>query len=198
MKLDFTAIRGNLAEKPLESPITDSKGLDDVEAIELVKSPQRATEKATDTEQAGRLLAQYKQEQAERERTLEAYRDYQRNIKESKGLRTEILKGIKAGEPPIALLLKAIKCISLMTGEAAFYSQIEGDVASIYGAGLLEREPLELELRGVQGRLQNLQKALERGTEPADSRQRIERAIQAHRARESQLKSMIETGKAQP
>ncbi len=198
MKLDFTAIRGNLAEKPTESPTAAFNGLDCIEALEPVKPAQKAPERATEgTEQAGRLLAQYKQEQAEHERTLAIYREYQHNIKESGSLRTAILKGAKVGEPPVALLLKAVKCISLMTGDTVFYSQLEGDIVSIYGAGLLEPEPLELELKGVQERLQNLQKALERDTEPADSKQRIERAIQAHRDRETQLKSMIETGKTQ-
>ncbi len=198
MKLDFTAIRGNLVEKPTESPTAAFNGLGCIEALEPVKPAQKAPERAIEgTEQAGRLLAQYKQEQAEHERTLAIYREYQHNIKESGSLRTAILKGAKVGEPPVALLLKAVKCISLMTGDTVFYSQLEGDIVSIYGAGLQEPEPLELELKGVQERLQNLQKALERDTEPADSKQRIERAIQAHRDRESQLKGLIETGKTQ-
>ena len=198
MQLDFTAIRGNLAEKPLESPVAAFVERDSKEVPVEPKTPQKAPQRATEgTETAGRLLAQYRQEKAEHERTLEVYREYQKNIRESGSLRTDILKGAKAGEPPVALLLKAVKCISLMTGDTVFYSQLEGDIKSIYGAGLLEPEPLELELKGVQERLQNLQKALERDTEPADSKQRIERAIQAHRDRETQLKSMIETGKTQ-
>jgi len=127
MQLDFTAIRGNLAEKPLESPVAAFNGLDCIEALEPVKPAQKAPERATEgTEQAGRLLAQYKQEQAEHERTLAIYREYQHNIKESGSLRTAILKGAKVGEPPVALLLKAVKCISLMTGDTVFYSQLEG------------------------------------------------------------------------
>lgn len=106
-------------------------------------------------------------------------------------MRTDILKGAKAGEPPVALLLKAVKCISLMTGDTVFYSQLEGDIKSIYGAGLLEPEPLKIEIQETQERLQRLQKALERDTEPADSKQRIERAIQAHKERISQLQGLI-------
>ena len=193
MQLDFTAIRGNLAEKPLESPVAAFVERDSKEVPVEPKTPQKAPQRATEgTETAGRLLAQYRQEKAEHERTLEVYREYQKNIRESGSLRTDILKGAKAGEPPVALLLKAVKCISLMTGDTVFYSQLEGDIKSIYGAGLLEPEPLELELKGVQERLQNLQKALERDTEPADSKQRIERAIQAHKDRISQLQGLIE------
>lgn len=107
-------------------------------------------------------------------------------------MRTAILKGAKAGEPPVALLLKAVKCISLMTGDTVFYSQLEGDIKSIYGAGLLEPEPLKIEIQETQERLQKLQKALERDTETADSKERIKRAIEAHKARISQLQGLIE------
>lgn len=192
MQLDFRAIRGDPTEKPLESPRTAFNGLDSIEVSGDAKTAQKAPERATEgTERAGRLLAQYKQEQAEHERTLAIYRGYQHNIKESGGLRADILKGTKAGEPPVALLLKAVKCISLMTGDTVFYSQLEGDIKCIYGAGLLEPEPLELELQETQERLQRLQQAIQRDTEPADSKQRIERAIQAHKERISQLQGLI-------
>ena len=192
MQLDFTAIRGNLAEKPLESPVAAFVELDSKEVPVEHKTPQKASQRATEgTETAGRLLAQYRQEKAEHERTLEVYREYQKNIRESGSLRTDILKGAKAGEPPVALLLKAVKCISLMTGDTVFYSQLEGDIKSIYGAGLLEPEPLKIEIQETRERLQRLQKALERDTEPADSKQRIERAIQAHKDRISQLQGLI-------
>jgi len=193
MQLDFTAIRGNIAEKPLEAPVTAFNRKDSIEVPTGTKSPQKAPQRATEGEEkAGRLIAQYKQEQAEHERTLAIYREYQHNIKESGSLRTAILKGAKAGEPPVALLLKAVKCISLMTGDTVFYSQLEGDIKSIYGAGLLEPEPLKIEIQETQERLQKLQKALERDTETADSKERIKRAIEAHKARISQLQGLIE------
>ena len=193
MQLDFTAIRGSLAEKPLEAPVTAFNENDSIEVPTGDKSPQKAPQRATEGEEkAGRLIAQYKQEQAEHERTLAIYREYQHNIKESGSLRTDILKGTKAGEPPVALLLKAVKCISLMTGDTVFYSQLEEDIKSIYGAGLLEPEPLKIELQETQKRLQRLQKALERNTETADSKERIKRAIEAHKARISQLQGLIE------
>ena len=193
MQLDFTAIRGDLAEKPLEAPVTAFNRKDSIEVPTGAKSPQKALQRATEGEEkAGRLIAQYKQEQAEHERTLAIYREYQHNIKESGSLRTAILKGAKAGEPPVALLLKAVKCISLMTGDTVFYSQLEGDIKSIYGAGLLEPEPLKIEIQETQERLQKLQKALERDTETADSKERIKRAIEAHKARISQLQGLIE------
>lgn len=190
MELDFTALR-NLTDKPPERPRTAFNGTDDINSPSDVKAQNTAPQRATEgKEQAGQLTNLYNLEQAEHERSLAIYRDYQSNIKTSGELRTQLLKGARAGEPPVLLLLKAVECISLMTSDKLFYSQIEGDIRSIYGAGLLEREPLELELRNVKERLEKLEQARER--EEGDSKRRIEAAIQAHRKRAAELENLIE------
>lgn len=127
----------------------------------------------------------------ERERAVAVYGEYQKNIKLSGQLQTDILKGAKRGEDIYSLFLKAVQAISLMTSNTVFYSQLNDDIRAIYGAGLLEPKPLELELEEVQGRLQRLREARQRNTEPADSLQRIERAIQAHEDRARQLTALI-------
>ena len=83
---------------------------------------------------------------AEKERALAVYREYQENIKRSGQLQTDILKGAKRGEDIYSLFLKAVQAISLMTSNTVFYSQLKDDIRAIYGAGLLEPKPLELEL----------------------------------------------------
>lgn len=130
----------------------------------------------------------------ERERAKAVYREYQKNIKTSGQLQTALLKGTRQGEDIYSLFLKAVKAISLMTSNKAFYSQIEDDIKTIYGAGLLELKPLELELEEVEGRLQRLREAYQRETEPADSLQRIASAIKAHEQRATQLKGMLAQG----
>lgn len=130
----------------------------------------------------------------ERERAKAVYREYQKNIKTSGQLQTALLKGARQGEDIYSLFLKAVKAISLMTSNKAFYSQIEDDIKTIYGAGLLELKPLELELEEVEGRLQRLREAHQRETEPADSLQRIASAIKAHEQRATQLKGMLAQG----
>lgn len=127
----------------------------------------------------------------ERERAVAVYGEYQKNIKLSEQLQTDILKGAKRGEDIYSLFLKAVQAISLMTSNTVFYSQLNDDIRAIYGAGLLASKPLELELEEVQGRLQRLREASQRNTEPADSLQRIERAIQVHEDRARQLKALI-------
>lgn len=144
----------------------------------------------------GQELAYIKltREQEDRARLQEAYRDYQSNIKNAGDLRTQILKGARAGEDPIALLLKACKCISSMTGEKLFSEQVEEDLKAIYGKALLEPVPLEWELDEVKNRLDRLQKAIQRETEPED-RHRMETAIEAHRKRAGELEELL--GKAE-
>ena len=124
------------------------------------------------------------------DRSLAICREYQQNIKTSSQLQTEILKGAKSGENIYSLLLKACKAISLMTSNSVFYSQIEGDIKAIYGQGLLDPLPLQIELQETQERLQRLREALNREIE-ADAKDRIQRALKAHEAKIADLESLI-------
>lgn len=137
------------------------------------------------------LQRQADAQKAELERAGAVYREYQSNIKASSQLQTEILKGLQRGEDIYTLFLKAVKAISLMTSNKPFYTQSEGDLIAIYGKGLQQSKPLELELEQLQGRLQRLRDARSREPE-ADSRARIERAIKAHEAQEAQITTQIQ------
>lgn len=190
MKLDFTAIRGTTADKPTDSPVTTFERLEGIEMPIEVKASKNGKNQPSDG--AGRLVSAYQKERADHERILQVCKDYQHNTREAEGLTTAILKGARAGEPPVTLLLKAVKCIGLMTGETVTYSQLEEDIKSVYGVGLLEPEPLRMELEEVKGRLQKLQNALERDTEPEDSKKRIQAAIEAHKARANQLEKLLQ------
>lgn len=78
-----------------------------------------------------------------------------------------------------------------MTSNSVFYSQIEDDTRSIYGRGLNYKPPLQKELQEAQTRLQRLTEAEKRETE-TDSRERIKRAIEAHKRTIAELVTMIE------
>jgi hypothetical protein len=123
------------------------------------------------------------------ERNLEVYGTYQNNIKASGQLQAEILKGTRNGESVYSLFLKAAKAISLMTSNSTFYSQLEADITAIYGAGLLEAIPLEMELTGLQERLQRLREAETREPQKAN----IQAAIKAHEQRAEQLQTLIQS-----
>lgn len=126
----------------------------------------------------------------ERERAVAVYGEYQKNIKLSGQLQTDILKGAKRGEDIYSLFLKAVQVISLMTSNTVFYSQLEGDIRAIYGQGLLEPLPLQIELQETQERLQMLREALNREIE-TDAKDRIQRAIKAHEVKIADLESLI-------
>lgn len=61
-------------------------------------------------------------EQKEREKIRQVYAEYQDNIRKAGQLRGDINKDIAAGADPYSILLKAIECISLMTGDKDFYT----------------------------------------------------------------------------
>ncbi len=56
-------------------------------------------------------------------RNRELYKEMSSNINKSEKLRMEINKEIKANAPNKDILLMALKCISLMTGDKTFYRQ---------------------------------------------------------------------------
>lgn len=115
--------------------------------------------------------------QKEREKLREIYSTQQDNIRKAGSLRADILKGMKRGEEPTALLLKAMECISYMTGDATIYAQSKADITAIYGWGLGEPAPLQEELKNAQYRLRRLE-AVEI---PTGEEKRLQGAILAHR-----------------
>lgn len=125
------------------------------------------------------------------ERHRAVYAAHQEAIHKAGQCRADINKGILSGESPFDLLLKAIECIALMTGEPLFYNQNREQIKSIYGAGLLEALPLEWELDEIQTRLKMLQRP-ELEAEPPDSRERIKQAIKWHTQREAHLLKLLE------
>ena len=177
-KLDaLTPLAGNFKENESKTPPKDKNAIQgNVEGLQ------------------GIAKIKLEREQADNTKTAEVYKQYQQNISRSGQLRTDIIKGVKAGESPYKLLLKAVECISLMTGDSLFLDATRADIKSIYGAGLLEVEPLQVELEEVQTRLVKLEQAATREGEPEDSKQRIGNAIKAHHKRAEQLQGILSAG----
>lgn len=118
--------------------------------------------------------------------SLAISREYQENSIKASQLQAEILKGTRAGEDIYSLFLKAAKAVSLMTSNDLFYNQLERDIRTIYGEGLLEPIPLQMEIQQTQERLQRLREAYSR--EPIGS---LQKAIQAHETRIADLESQL-------
>ena len=154
-----------------------------------------AREQPAEKQQAKPLFLQAQKGEEDHKRTLEVYRTYQENIKRSDQLQTDILKGLKAGEDVYSLFLKAAKAISLMTSNSLFYSQTEADIKNIYGVGLNQKPPLQIELQETKERLQRLTEAEQRETDYR-SRECIKSAIKGHKTRIETLEAMI--GKETP
>lgn len=198
--LDFSGLfSGEPIEKaPYESPVEPiledgqyKSSTEQEKPAEGLKTGLQGQQKAeAPTTPAKALIMQSQREDEDRKRTLEVYKTYQENIRKSGQLQTDILKGIKAGTDIYTLFLQAIDAISRMTSNTCFRSQIEEDLKSIYGAGLLEKPPLKLELEQTQTRLQRLTEARER-EQSLDSKQRIGAAIKAHENRIAELEALL-------
>ena len=187
--LDFTGLFSQ--EEVTESPVEPLLGAGAINNPIESQKPVQGQINGLEREQAKQLFLQATREQEDHRRSLEVYRNYQENIKTSSTLQTQILKGLKAGEDVYSLFLKAAKAISLMTSNSLFYSQTEEDLKAIYGRGLQEKPPLQMELEEVQERLQRLREA-EKREQASDSKERIHRAIQAHENKATELRGMIE------
>lgn len=157
-------------------------------------NPQKPTEGNLEGIDGIRILQkQANRNKAEQDRIQEIYRQHQENSIKSNQLQTEILKGVRAGESVYSLFLKASQAISLMTGNTAFYSQIEAEAKTIYGEGLLQKAPLQIEIQETEQRLHRLREAQKRELS-GDSSQRMKNAIKAHEARIAELTELIEKG----
>jgi len=63
---------------------------------------------------------------------LEVYAAHQDAIIKAGQLTSDITKGIQSGEKPEILLLKAIECISLITGDKLFYELNKGNLENLF------------------------------------------------------------------
>ena len=199
MQLDFTGLN-NIAQKiaikdfeedpveATESPIEEERVEISLDALKGLTGVNTEPQKQVD----GVALISLTRQQQDHNKTLEVYGEYQTNIKRAGELRADILKGVKAGVPVHTLLLKAVECISNMTGDKLFYRLIEKDLKAIYGEAFLDDIPLEWELAEVEERLEKMKEALARETTSLDSKQRIETAIREHEAQVTTLKGLLE------
>ena len=186
--LDFGGLFNNTPRKAADSP---------VEPRTQKRNIIRPLEEKADTsaiQPANGLLIKAQEQAAEKQRTIDIYKEYQSNTIKSSQLQAAILKGLNAGEDITALFLKAAKAISVMTDNDIFYKEAEERITAIYGAGLQQHIPLAIELEAVEQRLFYLEEAAlwNEGGELM----RIQRAIEAHRNRAEKLKQLIEKGKA--
>jgi len=123
--------------------------------------------------------------EALQERVAGVYRKQQENIRKAGSLRTEITKGIQAGQSTYRLLLKAMECISLMTGDTVFYSQGKDELQKLYGI-FGDQEAKATEREEVQQRLTRLLEAYDR-EQNTDDKRRIKTAIDRHQERINEL-----------
>lgn len=90
-----------------------------LEALKSYAIAQDFKEKPKPQKASGILTAHLEREK----QSQELFKKVADNIRLSETLRCKINKDIQAGADTYSLLLDAIKCISLMTGDTVFYNQ---------------------------------------------------------------------------
>lgn len=108
-------------------------------------------------------------------------------------LQAEIFHGISRGEPAERLLLKAIESMALRDGDTVSYKEARENMKAIYGIGLGEEVPLQIELEEVEGRLTKLRESYERekDSDQKDVVERLKNAIRAHEERVESLRARL-------
>ena len=130
----------------------------------------------------------------DKRRIAEAYARIQDNIKKSEALQASILKGIKAGEDPTALLFQTLDAIARMTDNPLFYEQAASYLLTIHGEAFTAPVPLEIELQAVKDRLGRLEEASRR-EHREEEKARISAAIREHREREAHLEELLRSSR---
>ena len=198
--LDFSRLFGgdtgeNRPATAADTPRTDSREYSSPTPWENPAEGQETPHSATTAGEgieapAQGLLLQAEQEREAARRATAAYKEIEQNRRRSETLQAEILKGTRSGASVYRLFLTAAEAIAEMTRNRYFFDQVQGDILQIYGRGLGEPEPLQIELDRTRGQLHRLQEAQERETDP-DSLEGIAAAIRAHRAKIKALEERI-------
>lgn len=146
--------------------------------------------KPKDTQRRNPLEVEQVAQRTAQAQAVEVYKEHQENIRKVGQLNTEILKGLQSGENLAILFLKAVKALTLCTGNKADYDIIESTLLAVYGTALHDEEVVSINADAVQSRLDRLRKALTEVTD-RNERSRIEQAVQVHQKQLDRLKQQV-------
>ena len=185
MELDFSSLFSAPREPQEATPAP--------ERVDIPQEPETPAEASRETQEPPAPVRCLSLERAaeERQRVADEYKRQQRATIATEALRTQILKGLRAGEPLPVLFLKALECAGIATGDKVLIDQGKGDFLAVYGIGLQQPEAAAVELGEVRARLDNLERAYKKEWPSVDEKKRIAAAIRAHREREAHLCGII-------
>jgi hypothetical protein len=141
-----------------------------------------ATSAKTEPLQTGILTAHIEDERARREQA-KAEAD---NTKRSEQLRIKITKDILGGVAVHEILLTALECISVMTGDTAFSEQNRQQLQA-QGVVVGDKVAVAIELQELRERAERMKRR--QVDTSGDERQRLDNAIKQHELRIKQLES---------
>ena len=108
-------------------------------------------------------------------------------------LRKQIRDDVNLSKNPYEILLNVAETIGKISGEENFYHEIHELVAPLYGKALNEKLALELELKEVSARREQIQAALSNSEFTDDDKRRIKTALIRHDEEIARLNELIAT-----
>lgn len=132
-----------------------------------------------EAQELGALQKKANQIQKDHKRAKQIYSTYSNNRKLTRGLRAEIMQGVREGQNIYLLFLKAIKVIEVLVSDPVFYNTIEADIKTLHTNTFKDPLSIEQEAETVRNRLDSLNNALTTATDRGE-RDRIKRAIKEH------------------
>lgn len=183
-ELDFTGLN-KIAHRGPQGPQDGPQAAQGIGTPPTEKTQPEATQRAT----APKLQLEADHTAADNARSLEICQEYQRNIRLTEQLQADIAKGLLRGENIYSLFLKAVEALGLTVHDKGLLERTRSTVTAIYGYGLQEPQPLEMELTAINQRIDRMTAALARAD--LSGREQIERAIKAHRQQAEDVAAAI-------
>lgn len=128
MELDFSQLNNIGATQAGVERFINTNSTDSRENTKNLSMRHTDTLELNDNQNDQNDYPNIEKERAKREAIHQTYKQQQEYIRKAGALRAEITKGIQAGQDHYTLLLKAIECISVMTGDKIFLEQNKWDL----------------------------------------------------------------------
>lgn len=159
----------------------------DFTALDNLAKPEATTEEKSKTpQQAPTLQKKADNRKQQLEFSADVLKVHQEAKRKTTLLISDITKGLQQGEDIHDLFLKALEALALTTNAPDFYQRSRETLKTVYGVGLGEARPLEIELEDIRRRLERLQTALKQA-DGAEEQRRLKNAIKAHEKRVEKL-----------
>lgn len=190
MEIDYAKLLNIGKNKATEGKISDENEKVIQYHSEKEKTSESTSESHLYPQKEKRCYTSLEHAKNEIEWQRKSLKDLENRVEKSATMRTQILKGIDQGTAPELLLLKAIECISFISGDTAFKKTAEEGLLKVQGEIFHNKEYLEVEIKDTRERLNTLELALKTEMDKTVSK-RVKKSIKEHEERIKALEEKL-------